>query len=95
MKKEAKRILTKPNCKCFSQDIFLNLNFPLNIKDLQYFLKLEYKSKASYTNRGIFYIEGQSIIAIGAIGSNKLKIKCKNTNCFNELDSLEALIKEM
>lgn len=94
-KREVERILSKPNCKCYKQEIFLNLNFSLNSEDLPYFLAFNYKNKKSYANSGLFYIEDKNLIAFGAIGNNRLRIKCKNIKCFDDLSKLEAIIKEM
>ena len=94
-KREVKRIVTESECKCSKSEIFLLLNFPLDFAYLQYFVAKGYKDKPSYTTRGIFYLDNKGFVVLGAIGSNKLQVKCRNSNCFEELDKLEAIIKEM
>lgn len=94
--REVKRMDSGSGCdKCYKREIFLQLNFPLSFDDLPYFISIGYKEKKSYTNSGIFFLEGKNLIALGAVGSNRLKIKCKNSNCFEELSKLEVIIQEM
>lgn len=92
---EVKRIITEDECKCSKKEIFLELNFPLEIKHLSYFISIGYAEKKSYTNSGLFYIEGKDLIVIGPFGNNRFRIKCKNSNCLDSLDRLEAEIKEI
>jgi hypothetical protein len=94
-KREVKRIVSEAACKCYKKEIFLELNFSLSFADLPHFISLGYREKKSYTNSGLFYLEGTSLVAIGAIGNNRLQIKCKNPNCLEELGKLEAIIQEM
>lgn len=96
MAREIKRVAPKAGCsKCYKQQIFLELNFSLDFADLPHFISLGYREKKSYTNSGLFYIEGQDLIAVGAVGNNRLQIKCKNSKCWEELSKLEAIIQEM
>lgn len=94
-KREVKRIMPKTGCKCFKQEIFLELNFSLSFADLPHFISLGYSEKKSYTNSGLFYIGARDLIAIGAVGNNRLQIKCRTPKCWEELSKLEAIIQEM
>lgn len=93
--REIKRVVSESKCKCWKKQIFLELDFPLSFNDLPYFFSNGFDGKKNYTNTGLFYIEGKSLIAIGAIGSPRLQIKVKKANYSEELDRLEVLIKEM
>lgn len=96
MKREVKRTMPKVGCsKCYKQPIFLELNFSLSFDDLPHFVSLGYVEKKSYTNSGLFYIGGRDLIAIGAVGNNRLQIKCRSPKCWEELSKLEAIIQEM
>lgn len=62
---------------------------------VSYFIKNNYSENKSYTNVGILYIEDANIVALGPIGSNRLQIKCKNSNCDAGLANLENVIKNI
>ena len=93
-KRESKRIISGEGC-CTKKEIFVELTFSLDIKELSRLVSLGYREKQSYTNTGLFYIEDKDFIAIGPFGSNRLRIKCKNSNCLASLDKFEAIIQEI
>jgi hypothetical protein len=93
---EIKRQTVNNGCsKCSKQEIILILvnNF-LKLEYLQAFIDIGYRDNKNYTNSGIFYIEDNDLIAMGPIGSNRLQIKCKNSNCINGLDKFEMFLKD-
>ena len=94
MKREVKKTIIESNC-CVKKEIFLDLNFPLHINHLAYFKSLGLKEKTSYTTNGLFYVGQDDFIAIGPIGGNRLRIKCRNSNCLASVEKFELLIKEM
>lgn len=94
MSREVKRVILNGGC-CSKKEIFLELNFSLDINQLSYLVSLGYIENKNYTNTGLFYLGASSFTAIGPFGSNRLRIKCKNSNCLAGLDKLEAIIKEI
>lgn len=94
MKREVKKTITEGGC-CTKKEIFLDLNFSLNIKHLTYFKSLGLKEKPSYTTNGLFYVGQDDFIAIGPIGGNRLRIKCRNPKCLASLEKFELIIQEM
>lgn len=93
--REVKRETYQLKCNCGKKETILQLNFPLSFNYLPYFIEKGYKTKAAYGKGGVFYIENDDLIALGAVGNNRLQIKYKNRNSFNELDKLELAIKEL
>lgn len=94
--KEVKKTILNAGCsKCSKQQLLLETNFPIMKEHLEYFIKNNYKDIKSYSNSGIFYIEDANLIAIAPFGTNRIQIKCKNSNCSASLDILEDLIKNI
>ena len=94
IKREIKRITNNSNC-CNKKEIFLEVKFSLDMLWLNELVLLGYKDKKSYTKTGLFYIEGDNFIAIGSIGGNKMRVKCKNSKCLDDLDKFEIVVKGM
>lgn len=88
------RIILNDGC-CSKKEIFLQLDFSLDIAYLAHFIALGYIGKQSYSNMGVSYLEGKDFTVIGPFGSTRLRVKCKNSNCLNSLEEFEAAIKEM
>lgn len=93
--REVKRILIKSSCNCSKPQVIFEFNFSLDRIHLEYLLAQGYMEGKSYTNSGILYIEDFNLIAIGPIGSNRLQLKCKNSNCESSIDKLERIIQDM
>lgn len=89
------RKIIKHKCNCTKEEIYLEFNFPLKIEHLQVFIKESYKTKQSYINSGILYIEDVNLIAMAPIGTNRLKIKCKNNKCLEDLNRLELILGKL
>lgn len=89
------RKIIKHKCNCIKEEIYLEFDFSLKIEYLQIFIKENYKTKQSYINSGILYIEDTNLIAMAPIGTNRLKIKCKNKKCLEDLDRLEQILRDL
>jgi hypothetical protein len=94
---EVKRITkqTPSKCNCAKPQIFLEFNFPLETEDLAHFTSNGYKRNKSYTDIGICYVEDLDVIVLGAFGSNKLQVKCKNNSCEQGIAKFEQMIRQM
>lgn len=90
--KEVKRSSFGSNCNCSKPQMLLEFNFSLSKDHIAYFTANNFSDTKSYTKVGILYIEDTNLIAIGPFGSNRLQIKCKNSNCNGSLAILENLI---
>jgi len=41
------------------------------------------------------YIQNKSVILSGAFGANTLSVKCKSSDCADQLDELEKILANM
>jgi len=76
---------------CGKKNIYIETDFPILKEYIDYFINNNYITNSSYIKSGFFYIENNGVIAICPFGSNKLQIKCKNSSCNEELDSIEKI----
>ena len=90
-----KRTKLKSSCNCGKEQLLLQVDFSFEKKHLNQFLSSNFREIKSYTNLGILYIEDDNLVAIGPFGSNRLQIKCKNSNCNLSLNIIENILKNM
>jgi hypothetical protein len=80
---------------CGKTQTTLQLGFALDAAHIPIFTASGFILSKSYIDRGILYIEDKNISAMGPIGSNRLQIRCKNTDCIASTDKLEAILKNI
>jgi hypothetical protein len=90
-----KLIQIKTKCNCGKPQTIYEVNFPININTLQFFIKNNFIEKKSYTKIGIMYVDNKELVLIGTIGSNKIEVKCKTSNCKELLNSFEDLLSKI
>lgn len=90
--REVKRTLMQANCSCKKPQVLLEVNLSFNYEHLQLFIDNGFTISKSYIDAGILYIENTNLAAVGPFGSNRLQIKCKNSNCDTSLADLERIL---
>lgn len=83
------------NACCGKTQIILQLDFPLEKKHLQLFLNSNFIEVKNYINSGIMFVEDTNLTASGPIGSNRLQIRCKTTDCEKSSIIIENIINNI
>lgn len=83
---------TTQSC-CGKKSTIYQLDKPITIDFLNSLKKLGFKELTHFTEAGILYLDNSEFILTGPIGSNRLQIKCKKSNC--NLDFIESKIKNI
>lgn len=92
MPKTINRIEIKADCNCSKQQLIFELSFPLEMIHFDHISNSGYPYQKSHANSGILHAENADVIAMSAIGSNRITIKCKIANCFDSLDAFEKIL---
>lgn len=77
---------------CGKTQTSLEINTPLLKEYLQLFIDANYIVNKSYLDAGIFCVEDAGLVAICPYGSNRIQIKCKNSECAASINILEAVL---
>lgn len=88
-----KRMIQKFNTKtcCGKTLVTWKLNFKVT-KELIASLKPMFKEHEHFTKSGMLYMDNQSLVISGQIGSDSLQIRYKNKNCDQAVHDLESKI---
>jgi hypothetical protein len=90
---ELKKIETK-GC-CGKSNIIMQLGFALDKAHIDMFIMNGYTISQSYVDKGIIFAQNKDISIMGSIGSNRLTVKCKSSDCKSGIDNIEAILKSL
>lgn len=85
----------KSGCNCAKEQFLLEINKPFDKLDLQFFTNSDFMENKTYNNLGLLYVESVDLVAIAPFGSNRMQIKCKTSNCSNNIIKLEEILAKM
>jgi hypothetical protein len=61
-------------------------------KELINYLSNSFKEHNHFTKSGMLYMDNQSLVISGQLGSNSIQIRCKSKNCEQAMNDLESKI---
>ena len=77
---------------CGKQGVVFKTDQPVTKQVLNSLVKLGFKESEHFTKAGILYVDNPDLIITGPIGSDKLQIKCRITDCEEKINNLEKLL---
>lgn len=80
---------------CGKKSIFFKLDQSITIGLISQLVSNGYKEHTHFTKAGILYTDNLDFIITGPIGSDKLQVKCKKSDCDQKLNDLESLLKQL
>lgn len=90
------RIIAPKNCsKCGGMNLLLKISVAISKDFLSLFQNNGFKELTHFTQAGILYVENENLTIHGPFGSDKLQVKCKNKDCQEILNKLEALLQQL
>lgn len=80
---------------CGKMSIIFKTDQPITVFHLEKLIKLGFNEHPHFTKAGILYVDNQNVIITGPLGSDRLQIKCKVTDCDQKINDLEVLFKQL
>lgn len=81
---------------CGSKSIIYKASAPLTLQLLDFLKANGFSEAEHFTKVGILYADNSDLIVTGPIGSNKLRVKCRNTTsdveCDQKLNDFEEFL---
>jgi len=85
----------KSCCGSKFESIAYKLKGTLNKDYLALFIAAGFNEVNHFTKISIFYVENENLIATGAFGSDHIQLKCKKTDCKENIFSFETIINNL
>lgn len=80
---------------CGKKQIIFKLGKPITAALLESLKSNGFIEAAHFTKAGILYADNMDLIVTGPIGSDRLQVKCKKTDCDQILNDFEALLLKL
>lgn len=80
---------------CGKTSTIFKTDQPLSLAHLEALVKMGFVEAAHFTKAGILYVDNPDFIVTGPLGSDRLQIKCKISDCSSKIDELEVLIQKI
>lgn len=80
---------------CGNTSIIFKTDQPLTKKLLEELVAHGFNEQGHFTQAGILYVDNLDFILTGPLGSDRLQVKCKKRDCEQNLNNLEALLKQI
>ena len=80
---------------CGKTSLILKTDRPIDKKLLEFLVSKGFIEFGHFTQVGILYADSSELIVTGPIGSNRLQVKCKKTDCALILNDFEVLLQQM
>jgi hypothetical protein len=77
---------------CGKKAIMFKTDQPITKQVLSSLINLGFKESEHFTKVGILYVDNLDFIMTAPFGADRLQIKCKKANCFENLNDLEDLL---
>lgn len=80
---------------CGKTSIMFKTDTPITTNTLKSLVNLGFIEAQHFTQSGILYVDNQDLIITGPIGSDRLQVKCKKSNCNQKVQEFEALLPQL
>lgn len=80
---------------CGKTSIIFKTDQALTKLHLAALVKAGFKEHQHFTQAGILYADNLDFIVTGPLGSNRLQVKCKASDCIQKLNDLEVVLQQL
>ncbi len=80
---------------CGGTSLIFKTSRPILPKDIEGLVKLGFTEAAHFTKAGILYVQNDTLIVTGPIGSDRLQVKCKVSDCAQKVNDFEVLLEQL
>lgn len=75
--------------------IIVKFDDPISLEKMHPLQSQGFVQREHFTKIGMLYMESKELILSGQLGSNKLQIKCKVSDCKNHISNIEDLLSKI
>jgi hypothetical protein len=90
---KAERFIIQACCK--KTTLVFKTDRPIMLSDIEKLKKLGFKEAPQFTKAGLLYADNSDLIVSGPIGSDRLQVKCKLTDCEKIVNDFEVLLQQL
>lgn len=80
---------------CGKTSVSLKIDKPVSKDFLPLLVSNGFSESTNFTKSGILYVENNDIIATGAFGTDRIQVKCKKSDCQENLNNFESLLQQL
>lgn len=80
---------------CGRTNTVLRIDRPITSEFLTALVSKGFTEFPNFTKAGVLYVDNLDFILTGALGQDRLHVKCKHSECSAKLNELEGLLLQM
>lgn len=80
---------------CGRTSIIFKTDTPITSNTLKSLIKLGFIETEHFTKAGILYVDNMDFIITGPLGSDRLQVKCKKSDCNEKINDFENLLPQL
>lgn len=80
---------------CGRTNTIMKIDRPITAEFITALVAQGFHEAPNFTKAGILYADNLDFILTGALGQDRLHVKCKHSNCDGKLNELEGLLLQM
>jgi hypothetical protein len=80
---------------CGKSSIIFKIDQPLSKDHLTKLVSLGFNEAPHFTKAGLLYVDNSELIITGPLGSDRLQVKCKKSECNQVLKDFEELLAQL
>jgi len=80
---------------CGKKSTIYKIDRPIDINLIAAFVELGFVESTHFTKAGILYVDDMDFIITGPIGSNRLQVKCRRSDCDQKLNDLQVQLQQI
>lgn len=80
---------------CGKSSIVFKTDRPIMLADIEKFVQLGFSETKHFTKAGILYVDNMDLIITAPLGSDRLQVKCKVSDCQKKVNDFEVLLQQL
>lgn len=80
---------------CGRTNTVLRVDRPITTEFITILVSKGFTESQSFTKAGVLYVDNLDFILTGALGQDRLHVKCKHNDCSVKLNELEGLLSSL
>lgn len=80
---------------CGKKSTIYKIDRPIDTNLIAAFVALGFVESEHFTKAGILYVDNMDFIVTGPIGSNRLQVKCRRSDCDQKLNDFQVQLQQI
>lgn len=77
---------------CGKKALVFKTDKPLTKDIIVFLVNSGFKEATNFTKAGILYVENTDFIITGPLGTDRLQVKCRSSDCEQKINNLETIL---